>query len=541
MKANDPSWMVPPRVNTILVGKSGQRKSPVFDPTLAPLYKIQAKLNAEWQRARGQWLQTEQDTREAEPPRPAQLVIHNQTIEGIRDLLVHQMRGVGIVSDEWGSFIGSLGRYSGGRDAGAADRGFMNKLYDGGLYTAVRANRKGGEVISVQNLQGGLLGGVTPSVLRRFNRENELLMDGLLQRCGPILMEPPRDGDDRDVTYPLERYDLLINRLVAMPGQRVLLLSDSANAIRERASERIRVYEQLELLGEGFVTAASKLHGIWGRLALILAHVLSPRDPPQQVGERAALLAERLVFDSLIPNMRLFYEMLGTSGRNTETTQAIAAYLLRHQGPRVRPSDISKHVWALRGNSIERIREALSPLIAMGWLTPEEEDERRARAWIIHQAVHPQFAQRAELFKMQAALLKDDIVKSVKKQAKPDDRANTLEDIEPNASINLEENSIVVEPNARNSLARISAISNPPKISYLDSENAREGRMRKGIPRIRDNTSEQGATLPESNQFSWRDKVRYDVHRRSSDKSHGRQEDDEMLPQDVIDPMGWPD
>jgi hypothetical protein len=70
-------------------------------------------------------------------------------------------------------------------------------------------------------------------------------------------------------------------------------------------------------------------------LALILAHVLSPRDPLQQVGEEAALLAERLLFDSLIPNMRLFYEMLGTSGRNVETTQDIARYLLRLEGARV--------------------------------------------------------------------------------------------------------------------------------------------------------------------------------------------------------------
>jgi hypothetical protein len=159
---------------------------------------------------------------------------------------------------------------------------------------------------------------------------------------------------------------------------------------------------------------------------------------------------------------------------------------------------------------------------------------------------------------MQAAMLRDDIVKSVKKQPHQADGDNTdLEDNESDTSINLGDATVSpANPGFEEiplSLSQMRGIplymrgasSKPPKISYQDSENAREGRMYKGIPRIRDNTSEQGEMAPDrdahariqtsQNRLSWRDKVQYDAHTRRQ----GQQEDDAMLLQDVMDPMGW--
>lgn len=112
------------------------------------------------------------------------MITHDPTTEGIRDLLVHQDRGIVVVNDEWSRFIGSMGRYSGGKDASATDRAFYNVAYDGGEWNATRANK----TIAVNNLQVTVVGGIQPSMLRQFNRNDALTGDGLLQRACPILM-----------------------------------------------------------------------------------------------------------------------------------------------------------------------------------------------------------------------------------------------------------------------------------------------------------------------------------------------------------------
>jgi hypothetical protein len=131
------------------------------------------------------------------------------------------------------------------------------------------------------------------------------------------------------------------------------------------------------------------------------------------VDGKAASLAERLVLDSLIPNMARFYQSLGGEG-DSETTKAIASFLLREQKVRVTPTDIIHHVQAVHNRKADQVRDEVSPLIVMGWLTPEGDDERRARAWIVNQAIYTQFAERAAQAKMQAALAREAIASSVR-------------------------------------------------------------------------------------------------------------------------------
>lgn len=334
-----------------------------------------------------------------------QLLTNSQTQEGIRDVLVGQDRGITIFADEWAGHIGAMGRYAGGKDAGSADRAFFNTAFDGGSYTASRANRKGGDRIAVANLQVTVIGGVQPDVLRQFNRHGELLGDGMLQRSCPILMSRPRlDRDVPAAASVIKEYELLIRQLVRAPGNRVVHLAPEAQAIRRRLAAYFMALEQNEALGQGFATAAGKLQGMWGRLALTLQYVLSARrdEVPEAVGERAAALAERLVVDSLVPNLAAFYQTLGAGG-DIETTRIIAGFLLREKRARVTNRDIVRHVAMLHRSKVEQVRDAVSPLISMAWLTPEEDDERRARAWVVNPAIYPQFAERATKARADAA------------------------------------------------------------------------------------------------------------------------------------------
>jgi hypothetical protein len=402
MKPNDPSFTVPPGIWLLLVGKPSSRKSPTLKAAFAPLSRVQKdRINKSSDDPESRW---------------EQLITQDPTPEGIRDVLVDQKRGIIVYQDEWGHFIGAMGRYSGGRDAGAADRAFYNTGYEGGPWASNRANRKGGERILVPNLQMTVVGGIQPDVLRQFNRGNALTNDGMLQRACVVLMGKPVQGEDVDVVGPIMDYGTLIRRLVAIPGGCTLSFAPEAKQVRERVEDRLLQYEQMESFGQGFTTAAGKLHGIFGRLALTLAFVKAKEDKLATldvVDGKAASLAERLVLDSLIPNMARFYQSLGGEG-DSETTKAIASFLLREQKVRVTPTDIIHHVQAVHNRKADQVRDEVSPLIVMGWLTPEGDDERRARAWIVNQAIYTQFAERAAQAKMQAALAREAIASSVR-------------------------------------------------------------------------------------------------------------------------------
>jgi len=409
MKASDPTFTVPPGIWMLLIAKPSQLKSPVLKAAFAPHQKVQRERLKAWRQDEKEWSAQDPKTRGPEP-RLDQIVTQDATIEGIRDALAGRDRRIAVLCDEWAQHIGSMGRYSGGKDAGAADRGFYNSAFDGGPYTSNRANRKGGELIVVENLQVTIVGGVQPGILHQNNRHGELLVDGMLQRSCPILMGRPAIGrDDPDGWKARRRFEALITRLVGAPGNRTVRMSPEAEAVRRRVEAHFLTLSQSEALGPGFATAAGKLHGIWGRLALILQHVRSVYERgelPDLVEQKAAERAERLVMDSLLPNMALFYQMLGAGG-DVETTKAIAAFLLREKRVRITARDVIQHVGMLHRSKADQVREALSPIINMGWLDPEEGDERQSRAWLVNPAIYQQFAEQALKARADAALARD--------------------------------------------------------------------------------------------------------------------------------------
>ncbi len=189
-----------------------------------------------------------------------------------------------------------------------------------------------------------------------------------------------------------------------MEGPRTLQLTEAAEVIRARVEQHLFTIEQVEALGSGFMTAVGKLHGTWGRLALTLAHVMAEEpDEVREVGRDAAELAEQLIFESVLPNLGAFYQMLGGGGEGVEITRAVAGFLLREQRLRITASDVIQHVRALHTHKADQIRDAVSPLVTMDWLSPEGNDERRARAWEVNQSIYPQFAERAAQARAQAA------------------------------------------------------------------------------------------------------------------------------------------
>jgi hypothetical protein len=93
----------------------------------------------------------------------------------------------------------------------------------------------------------------------------------------------------------------------------------------------------------------------------------------------------------LLPHAYQFYNL--QSGEN-ERLRKLAAYILLSGLDRLRLADLTNKVRDCRGKSVREVNEKVSPLVAGGWLTPDDHGPEH-RVWIVNrQAIDQQFAQR---------------------------------------------------------------------------------------------------------------------------------------------------
>ena len=251
------------------------------------------------------------------------------------------------------------------------------------------ADRIGRGTVVIENLLVTICGGIQPDRLRQFS---DLTDDGLWQRFCPIIVGPASLGRDEHIGSAVIDYTAAIDCLLRLDGAMQAQFSDGAHAVRIDVERRAFELEQADVLGARFASFCGKLHGMWGRLALVLACV-DPQPVPYVVSEPAANAARTLIFESVVPNAARLYAATGGGGANEEATRAIAGYLLAKRVSRVVTSDLTSNVRICRGLALEQIQQFLSPLVAGGWLTPER--EFNPVSWTIHPMVHERFAARA--------------------------------------------------------------------------------------------------------------------------------------------------
>jgi len=83
---------------------------------------------------------------------------------------------------------------------------------------------------------------------------------------------------------------------------------------------------------------------------------------------------------------------MGGAGADIATTRLIAGYILVKDKDRVLASELTRDVRPCRGQPMEKIRDLVSPLVAGGWLDPD--DDLNPRGWLVNATVHQQFAGR---------------------------------------------------------------------------------------------------------------------------------------------------
>lgn len=355
-------WYVRPRLWVMLVGDPSSKKSPIMSACVRPVRSWESVGVKEYQSSYARW-KADGDKSEPEPVKPTRYLLNEVTSEKLGEILSRQDRGVLVEQDEVSGWIGAMDKYGGGKGA-AADRGFWLGAYNGGPRTIDRLGR--GETF-VQNLCVAFVGGVQPD---RLAEMANLTSDGLLQRFLPVMMKRAVYSGEVEDEAPAEAYkDLCFRLLRMMPAK--LQMDEGA---REAAGEFQRFLHDLEGmdgLGKGFCGFAGKLSGIHGSLSLVLHMISDPDAVLDAVSERTVRNAERIIRDFCIPHGLELYRS-STDGGDWESLRKIASFVLTSDKDRFTASDFTSGVRSLRGLTTWEIGQRVSPLVAGGWLSEDE-------------------------------------------------------------------------------------------------------------------------------------------------------------------------
>lgn len=390
------AWTASPRLWVLLVGDPSRKKTPVMNAATGHLEFRQDQARKAHAHALAEHKAAKSES-SSEPDPPARYVAGNTTVEKLAEMLARSDRGMLLKQDEIMGWIGSMEKYASGK-AGAADRAFWLKAYDGGVFYVDRISR--GE-ITVSNLSVSILGGIQPA---RLAEVAGLTTDGLLQRFLPVMMGSPQFPEDMPVEASTEAYRRLIDRLLAAEPQQIVM-TDAAREVAEALRRELHDIEgATEGLEPGFQAFVGKLPGVFGAITLILHMAEHPEHGNAcSVEIDTVKRAATIVRDFLIPHGREFYrrsEADGDGGR----LRKIASYILTAGKARITSSDLTKNVAAMRGLGTAEVAKWLSPLVAGGWLEPAEPLPTN-RVWHVRPDIFAQMERRIEIEEARKATL----------------------------------------------------------------------------------------------------------------------------------------
>ena len=324
--------------------------------------------------------------------------------------------------------------------APASSRAFYLSCWNGGPFLKDRVAKGAKDPaaeIHVDNLALSILGGIQPDRLAKLR---DLTSDGLLQRFLPVLMPSAERGDEYHPVAGAEAdYEKLIKSINDAPPQNYHF-ADDALEVRDRVIDYLHKLEKVDGFPSALIGAIGKLKGYFARICLVL-HVGRQHDPmignegltdgftlPEgftpaarerihklfgikdgeqieslsaglntstAISRRTAEAAEKVLRQFLLPHIFGLYDVVVNGGQDRDMVRSIGDFILASNKDRLRPSDITAGVRALRGQPEQKIREWMGRFCAMGWLQPEEEKPGvPPKAWLVLPGLREHFAER---------------------------------------------------------------------------------------------------------------------------------------------------
>jgi hypothetical protein len=206
------SWYEGPRLNAAIICDSGSKKSPAIAAAMAPLWKAQNRLKAEYLEKVMQHV--EQPASPPQRPTFQQIITTDATVEALACMLEANPRGVLLAHDELASWTLSLNQYRKGR---GADRQFWLSVWGG---ASLVVNRKGQEIpICVSNPLVNVAGCIPPDIFQELqdehSREDGFLPRILLSWPDPLGLHWSDAEPDSHITHA---YEELFEKLFALQG-----------------------------------------------------------------------------------------------------------------------------------------------------------------------------------------------------------------------------------------------------------------------------------------------------------------------------------
>ena len=383
------TWWTHPRLWALLVGAPSCKKTPVLSVALKPIRAAEQEHLRAHRKNQVAW-QALKDAGEkpTAPSPPTRYILNDITSEKAGELLSQQNRGLLVEYDELAGFIGSMDKYSGGGKGAAADRGFWLQAYNGGPKNIDRIARG---AIAIENCSVSFIGGIQP---RRLAELGNLSSDGLLQRFLPVMMGPARLPEDISDDGAVEVYETLLAKLLKLHGCNQFLTPAAMAEVKEFQSFAYDV-ERIDGLGDSFCSFVGKLAGVHGSLSLVLHLAADPIDAPyEKVTEATVKAATRIIRDFVIPHAAALYQE-STDKIDWDHLRAVASFVLTSQKERFTASDFTTNVRSMRGLGLWDVAQRVSPLVAGGWLT-EDQDAAPAKAWTIISGVREHLSARRD-------------------------------------------------------------------------------------------------------------------------------------------------
>jgi hypothetical protein len=147
-------------------------------------------------------------------------------------------------------------------------------------------------------------------------------------------------------------------------------------------------------LADGFQAFVGKLVGVAGSLALILHLAGDPSAGARWLVEQTTVEGvARLINDFILPHALEFYR-IAESTTYGDRLKKLASWILTSGNRRFVASDLTSNIADFRGLTVFDVQQRVSPLVAAGWLTPEDAGPAN-NTWLVDAAVFEQFAERA--------------------------------------------------------------------------------------------------------------------------------------------------
>lgn len=366
------------------------------------------------------------------PAKPARCIINDATSEKVAEILSRDPSGSLNVHDELAGWFDSFERYSSG-----SSRAFYLICWNGGPFSKDRVAKGAKDPaaeIHVDNLALSILGGIQPDRLAKLR---DLTSDGLLQRFLPVLMPSAKRGDEYHPVAGAEaEYERLIKAINDAAPQNYHFADDALD-VRDRVNDDLHKLEMVDGFPSALIGAIGKLRGYFARICLVL-QVARQHDPmfgnecltdgftlPEgftpkarerihkllgivemdslsaglntstAISRQTAEAAEKVLHQFLLQHIFGLYDVIVNGGQDRDTVRTIGDFILASNKDRLRPSDITAGVRALRGQPEQKIREWMGRFCAMGWLQLEEgKPGVPPKAWLVLPGLREHFAER---------------------------------------------------------------------------------------------------------------------------------------------------